>query len=437
MKRRRPQPAQTKPAKTALVEIEKAIYGGAFLARPEGKATFIPLTLPGEQTRIRIIDDKRSYATAEPEAVVSSSPDRVQPRCPHFGTCGGCSYQHANYGSQLALKQQILRETLQRSGVPPPEQVEVLAGEPWAYRNRIRLAFDANGRMGYRGRRSHDIIAIKECPIAAPLLERAALRAAEILRDIGPAFRPAEMSLFCDAEEKAVLASIYVNDAATRSFDQFVTAWKDQVPGLAGAECIRESSSGDISKQLARWGDDSILYRAAGFDYRVDHGSFFQVNRWLIDALVQRAIGDHKGSLAWDLYAGVGLFARQLTKDFAEVIAVEAAPAATQALTHNLQGTNADSVAVDTLSFLKDKSTAATPDLIVVDPPRAGLGPEITSHLNRIGAPALVYVSCDPSTLARDLKDLIGSGYFLGSITLADLFPQTFHLETVVTLRKS
>jgi 23S rRNA (uracil1939-C5)-methyltransferase len=437
MKRGRPQRSAPKTTKTAVVQIEKPIYGGAFLGRLEGKATFVPLTLPGEQARIRILEDKRSYATAEPETIDSMSPDRVQPRCVHFGVCGGCSYQHANYETQLALKQQILRETLQRAGVPSPDEIEVLAGEQWAYRNRIRLAVDASGRVGYRGRRSHDIIAIKECPITAPLLVRAALRAAEILREIMPAVRPIELSLFCDAEEKVLLASIYVKDAATKGFDQFVIAWKEQVPELAGAECVQERSADDDPKQLAHWGVDSIPYRAAGFEYRVGHGSFFQVNRYMIDALVEQVIGNHRGALAWDLYAGVGLFARQLTGRFEEVIAVESAPAATQALTQNLHGTNGRSVTTDTLSFLRTHGQTEKPDLIVVDPPRAGLGSEITDLLGEIKLSSLVYVSCDPSTLARDLKALLAFGYSLGSVALADLFPQTFHLETVVTLHKT
>ena len=115
MKRRHPHQPASKPSRSALVQIEKPIYGGAFLARLEGKATFVPLTLPGEQARVRIIEDKRSYATAEPEAILAPSPDRIQPRCPHFGSCGGCSYQHTTYETQLALKQEILRETLQRA----------------------------------------------------------------------------------------------------------------------------------------------------------------------------------------------------------------------------------------------------------------------------------------------------------------------------------
>jgi 23S rRNA (uracil1939-C5)-methyltransferase len=161
------------------------------------------------------------------------------------------------------------------------------------------------------------------------------------------------------------------------------------------------------------------------------------VNRWLIDSLVQRVVHHQQGEMAWDLFAGVGLFARQLAASFEEVIAVESAPAATEALTENLHGTTARSVEADTLSFLRDQVGAAKPDLIVVDPPRAGLGAEITTLLGNIAAPSLVYVSCDPATLARDLKALLGSGYCIGTVMLADLFPQTFHLETVVTLQRS
>jgi 23S rRNA (uracil1939-C5)-methyltransferase len=437
MKHRRHDRKTPKPAKSALVQIEKPIYGGAFLARVEGKATFVPLTLPGEQASIRITEDKRSYATAEPEEIVSPSQDRVQPRCPHFGICGGCSYQHAAYEVQLKLKQQILRETFQRAGVPHPEQIEILAGEPWGYRNRIRLAFDAVGQIGYRGRRSHEIIPIRECPIASPLLLRASLSAAEILREQKPASKPAELSLFCDANENAILASISVRGTAVDGFESFCAAWKEMVPQLAGIECVHQPIADQTPKQLACWGDDSILYRATGFDYRVDHGSFFQVNRLLIDPFVERVVANHNGALAWDLFAGVGLFARQLTSRFEEVIAVESSPTSEQALTQNLRGTTGRGVTADTFSFLKDQQKSRIPALIVLDPPRAGLGPEITAALASISAPALVYVSCDPSTLARDLKALLASGYSMASVTLADLFPQTFHLETVVTLHKS
>ena len=436
MKHRRPDDSAPRQARSERVQIEKPIYGGAFLARVHGKAIFVPLTLPGEQVRIRITEEKRSYASAEPDAIVQASPDRIEPRCPHFGVCGGCSYQHANYEPQLLLKQQILRETFQRAGLPAPEQIDVLAGNKWAYRNRIRLAFDASGRVGYRGRRSHAIVPIQECPIASPLLVRAALSASDLLREHRPAFQPAELSVFANADESALLASVYVRTKAAEGFDAFAAAWSHSVPELAGIECVQQSSPEEPARQLARWGEDSILYRAAGFDYRVDHGAFFQVNRWLIDTFVEKVTADHRGGLAWDLFAGVGLFARQLTSRFDEVVAVESAPSSIDALINNLTDTSGRSVAADTVSFLKSARSTRSPDLVIVDPPRAGLGPEVCTALGSVAAPTLVYVSCDPATLARDLKALLGSGYSIVSITLADLFPQTFHLETVVTLRK-
>jgi 23S rRNA (uracil1939-C5)-methyltransferase len=185
-----------------------------------------------------------------------------------------------------------------------------------------------------------------------------------------------------------------------------------------------------------------MTYPVAGFDYRVDHGAFFQVNRWLIDALVESVTAGQAGKLAWDLFAGVGLFARKLTESFHLVVAVESAPASKVALQHNLQGTTGQPIHADTLQFLRDRqaqphSNQSIPDLIVLDPPRSGLGAEITALLATIASPALVYVSCDPATLARDLRALIASGYTIHSLTLADLFPQTFHLETVVHLRRA
>jgi 23S rRNA (uracil1939-C5)-methyltransferase len=437
-----PAKAAARPASPPqLVAIEKPIYGGSFLARVEGKAVFVPLALPGEQVRVSLVDQKRSFATAEVDAILAPAPERTTAPCPHFGACGGCHYQHATYEAQLAFKQTILRETLQRAGVEPPESIDVLAGTPWAYRNRIRVTFDAAGNPGYRGRRSHAVVPIAECPIAAPLLVDAALRAAEVLREFGSAGRPAELALFCDAEETSLLASVFTASARL-PFKDISAALVRHIPSLRGVEWI-EQRPGEPPRTLAQSGDASLTYRAAGFDYRVDHGAFFQVNRWLLDALVDRVAAGRSGDLAWDLFAGVGLFARRLAASFHRVIAVESAPAATAALAHNLSGTRAESVDSSTLAFLDRSSTRPrvkpdliVPDLIVVDPPRTGLGPETTSLLATIAAPALTYVSCDPATLARDLHALLAAGYVLERLTLADLFPQTFHLETIVDLRR-
>jgi 23S rRNA (uracil1939-C5)-methyltransferase len=411
---------------------------------------FVPLALPGEQARVRIVDDKRGYATAEVEELVMTSAQRVTPPCPHFGACGGCQYQHATYAAQLAYKREILRETLERGGVYPPEDIAVLAGEPWAYRNRIRLAFDVHEDAGYRGRRSHAVVPIAECPIAAPLLVRTALAASRILRESPARLRVSEISLFCDAAETALLVSVTVAEigkhgAGKRGCEEFSQALFGRIPELKGVEFLAGGTKGQAPHSTAQWGANSLLYQTAGVDYRVDQGAFFQVNRWLLDALVKRVTADARGALAWDLFAGVGLFARQLARSFTRVIAVESASASIAALAHNLRGTSASAVKASTLDFLRRERSGKrpgliVPDLIVVDPPRTGLGSEATALLAEIAAPEIVYVSCDPATLARDLQVLVdsrsGPGYVIDQITLADLFPQTFHLETVVRLRR-
>lgn len=427
----------------ATVQMEKPVYGGTCLARVEGKAVFVPLTLPGEEARIRVSASKSAYANAEAEEILNASPDRVAPVCAHFSACGGCNYQHASYESQLKMKEAILRETLERGGVNVPEDFRVLSAEPQAYRNRIRLALDAKLRAGYRGRRSHTILPIEECPIAAPLLVKAAHAFQKIAQSF-PALRPSEIALFCDAEEQSLLAILTAQSVRKFSLEALGTAWASEIPALRGVELLIESSgkSGAQPRSVARWGENSLAYRAANFDYRVDQGAFFQVNRWLVDALVERVLGDARGALAWDLYAGVGLFARQLTSSFQRVVAVESAPASTQALTANLKGTRGIPVRSTTLDFLRNpraagRAESTTPDLIVVDPPRMGLGAEVSTLLSNISAPRLAYVSCDPATLARDLAQLCASGYTLNSVSLVDLFPHTYHMETVAQLTRT
>jgi 23S rRNA (uracil1939-C5)-methyltransferase len=445
----KPGNAQPERVQSKLVEIEKPIYGGAFLARMEGKAVFVPLTLPGEKVRARITQSKRGYDTADPDEIITPSPDRIVPACPHFGPCGGCHYQHTNYETQLTFKRTILRETLERGGVRAPAQIDVLAAEQWQYRNRVRFAFDAAGHFGYRGRRSNTVIPVSECSIAAPLLVKTAKVIAEVAHQSAPTLHPTEISLFCDEAESSLLASLFIAGAAqsdaaltNAQFEEFALAVRQRIPALKGAELLAEEHEGQRPRALVQWGATWITYRAAGFDYRVDHGAFFQVNRFLVDDLVERVTAGREGSLAWDLYAGVGLFARRLAACVDRVVAVESAPAATQALAANLRDTAGTAVRAEALDFLRRNRKAtdaamARPDLIVVDPPRTGLGPEIAELLAAVAAPVLVYVSCDPATLARDLRALTSGGYAIHSITLADLFPQTFHLETVVELRRA
>ena len=429
-----PKPARER---SVLVQIEKPIYGGSFLARLEGKAIFVPLTLPGEEAHVRIVEEKRSFATAEPERIVRAASNRVEPDCPHFGACGGCQYQHADYETQLAFKRAILRETFERGGVEAPERIEVLAADPWRYRNRIRLAVDHEGEVGYRARRSHTVVPISECPIAAPALEVAAISAGEILRALNPRLNLTEIALFSNADESELLVTLSAQSRVHRSLEAFARRFKESVPALKGIRLLAMDHARESTEAIGEWGAPLLSYDVAGVKYQVGHGAFFQVNRLLLDRFVDHVTSGRSGALAWDLFAGVGLFARRLAAGFGEVVAVESSGASAQTLGTNLEGSSASGVKADVADFLNVKRAGARPDLIVVDPPRTGLGGEVSSLLAGAGARTIVYVSCDPATLVRDLRVLIAAGYAVSSVTLADLFPQTFHLETVVELQRS
>jgi 23S rRNA (uracil1939-C5)-methyltransferase len=425
------------------IALEKPVYGGDILghlpdtAGKPGKAVFVPLALPGETVSAQILEEKRTFAQAELGALITASKDRVVPGCAHFGVCGGCQYQHADYSLQLAMKEQTLRELLARAGVTPPERIAVLsAGQDrqWGYRNRIRLAVTPAGELAYRGRGSHALISIGECPIAAPILLETALSLRDSLKDL----EISELELFTNSDESQSLVTLFTEKRPAEDSQERLKSLLARQLRITGLR-LHLADGSPMPTVLAAAGESALAYPAAGFGYRVDHGAFFQVNRWLIDAFVELATAGHSGQTAWDLYAGVGLFARKLTRSFAEVVAVESAPASGAALVHNLKGTAGSAVSSMTLDYLRRNRELREPrpDFLLMDPPRAGLGDPVTTLLNAIGAPRMVYVSCDPTTLARDLRALTEERYRIDKITLVDLFPQTFHIESVVELSRS
>ena len=256
---------------------------------------------------------------------------------------------------------------------------------------------------------------------------------------------PLRLAEFCNeieffsADENSLLVSFFSGESdrqAQARLTEKCLALKRALPELQGGALFLAEGKRPASL-IQRWGETSLVYKASGSGYRVSLGSFFQVNRYLVDTLVELVAGGRNGRLAWDLYAGVGLFARVLAGNFERVIAVESSPTSSADLRHNLQGTSHHAIQASTLDFLqKQKSSAAPPDLIVFDPPRAGLGAAITALLSQIGPAEIVYVSCDPATLSRDLAALVNSGYDLRTITMVDMFPQTFHLESVSVLTR-
>ena len=422
------------------LRIEKPVYGGAGLARNEGKAIFAPFTLPGELVEICITGDHGSYANAELETILEASPHRTQPPCPYFGECGGCHYQHATYSQQVEIKVQILRETLERARLSDIPDITPLYAEPLGYRNRIRLHIDrTTSKLSYKKRASHENFPVDVCPIAAPVLQDTfrSLQAASQSLELGQAF--AEIELFTNSLQDQVLLTLRSSGTPQSASQKLSGLWPElqsQIPNLTGAAVFSSESGKQQNRLLAEVSERSLNYSVASHTYRVSIGSFFQVNRFLLDPLLDVVANASPGRLAWDLYAGVGLFSAALAANFEQVVAVESAPSSVQDLRHNLQGKQHRVVASSTLDFLRraGRSKEKTPDLVVVDPPRAGIGKEVTNLLAAIRPANITYVSCDPATLSRDLKSLLDSGYHLNSMRMVDLFPQTFHLESVAAL---
>jgi len=357
----------------------------------------------------------------------------VLPGCEYVPRCGGCQYQHANPGFQLQMKLDILKETLTRAHLPLPSEIGSVAGPPWGYRNRIRLHV-TGAALGYRQRGSHNLLRVARCPIAAPLLEKAIVAVERIAKETALGSLCEEVEFFTNGEQDQLLVSLWSEKPRRlreRGLEAFAERLRVEIPALTGVGLWAHQSS-----SMMHWGQRSLTYTVSGVPYQVSLGSFFQVNRFLVAELLQLAIGNRSGRLAWDLYSGVGLFAKALAYD--NVIAVESEGFSADDLKTNLENKGHRVVRSNTLDFLRSQAQGQEkPELILVDPPRAGLGKEICAQLAGIAAPEMVYVSCDPATLARDLQSLLQSGYSVEKMALIDLFPQTFHMETVSFLKRN
>ena len=385
------------------------MYGGDGLARLDGLVVFAPFVLPGERIRAAAARQKPGMVQARTLEVLAAAPERVSAGCRYFGRCGGCHYQHAPYEYQLAAKRSILTEELRRLGkIEPPAEIAVVAAEPWGYRNRAQLHVEGR-RIGFRESRSHRVCGVGQCPVASPKINQAIQALNEMTREPRwPQFIET-VEVFTDENQVQINVLDTGRPVARRFFD-----WcGEKIPGLV---------------------EGALDYRG---EFRVSSNSFFQVNRFLIDRLVETALAGVEGETALDLYAGAGLFSLALGRKFHRVTAVEAGGGAVRDLRFNaeragLRGVHAEQATAEAF-FEKLKST---PDFVLLDPPRAGLGKPMTARLGELKPPRMTIVGCDPATLARDLAALTASGYRIEKMTLVDLFPQTFHLETVVQLAR-
>jgi 23S rRNA (uracil1939-C5)-methyltransferase len=432
-------------AEELRLSIEKLVYGGDGLAHADGSTVFVPYVLPGEEVRAAAKLKKKKLVWAELLEVTSAAKERGKAKCAHFQKCGGCHYQHISAGEQLRLKKEILRETLSRlGGISWDGAIAEHSAEPYGYRNRAQWAVRSGmpRAIGYYLPESSVIVPIDECPVLSPRLTHAFLQLQEMARGGTLPEGILEIEAFADSADEKIALNVAF-EKFTKPAADLAAAFRNALPELESLLLLDQKKD-----RFELTGPGYLQHQAGGYTYRVSHLSFFQVNRFLIEDLLKTVTSNARGGVALDMYAGVGFFTLPLAKAFEKVVSVDANLAATRDLYANAEaaGVSITSHNEHAEDFLK--KTTEKPDFVVLDPPRAGLGAQAAEKLAELGAAEIVYLSCDPSTLARDLAVLTGSPrkpkeiagpkirYEISQMDLFDLFPQTFHIETLVRLRR-
>ncbi len=406
------------------VTLEKWTYGGDALGRlPDGRAVFVPFGLPGEIVRLRLVEEKRDHARAELVEVLQPSPERISPRCRHFGACGGCHYQHMTYAAQLDAKAAILRDQLERIGkiADPPLKPGVPSPREWNYRNHVQFHLTRDGQLGFQAPHSNAVIPISECHLPeAPLNDvwpQLELESGLGVERVGLRLGDEGRVLLVLESDRPEPPQVEVEAGLS-----IVHLFEGDVLVLAGEGAVEISvEAGSIRKT-----------------FQVSAESFFQVNTALAGRMVDyllKALPLSANATLLDVYCGVGLFSAFLADQTGRLIGIEASPSACRDFAMNLdQFDNVELYEAAAEDVLPSLNLGAS--IALVDPPRAGLGRGVVEALLAQGPGTLAYVSCDPSTLGRDAARLVSGGYRLAEVTPFDLFPQTHSIESISIFEK-
>lgn len=401
-RRRRKARVHDQPRKPIELQLTGFAAGGKALGHaPDGRVVFVEFAIPGERVIAEITKEESSYIEATTVSVLEASPARVEPRCQYFGRCGGCQLQHIDYGEQLRLKAGIVREQLRRIGRFEDAPIREMIGmrEPWAYRNHLRFTVRRDGDVGFMEHGTHRFLRIDRCDIAHPKVN-------EILREVqGRTMQTSQLSVRVGENTGDLLVQPKLH-------------WR---PGRTGH---------------ARSGQPYYTEILRGVRYRVSSPAFFQVNTRQAERLAELVVAratEARPAVAVDAYAGVGTFAALLAQHVAQVFTIEWSAAAGDDGEVNLGGLTNVSRVIGTVEEVLPTLRPA-PDVIVVDPPRVGLQPAVIEAIAASEAKRLVYVSCDPATLARDLRLLVDAGFRLIEVQPIDMFPHTQHIECISTL---
>jgi 23S rRNA (uracil1939-C5)-methyltransferase len=382
------------------VEVERILPGGMGLAHAAGKTVFVSLAAPGDRVHVRVEREQGNVLFASIEEIVTPSPLRIEAPCPYFGRCGGCDFQQLTYESQLAIKAEMIRDCLHRIArlESVPEFAVTPSAEPWRYRMRATWQIDREQRMiGYYERGSRRVCDVVDCAVLRPRLQETLVQVR-------------------------------------------ATEWRKFPPELKHLDVVEGENAVSFAPAFAEFETNELILNVRGEVYHYNAETFFQINPSSLEALVAFALSDASGESVLDLYSGVGLFTLPLARRFARVVGVEANAAATRFARRNLQHAGLTNARVDTATmtqWFRSPAAKRPVDFVLLDPPRAGAESAVIKGILDLQPARISYVSCDPATLARDLKKLVAGGYLIKSMAGFDLFPQTHHVETVVHLLSS
>ena len=436
-------PAESAPVESWTLDVEKLVTGGAGLARHDGLTVFVPLTAPGDKVLARVVERKKGFAQAALESVVEPGPDRRDAPCPHYGQCGGCDFQHLEPAAQRRIKAEIVADCFGRLG--KLDISDVLVGPESGFpdegtRNRIRLYANPAGHYGMMRRGSHDVVPLDSCLIMPEQFNRDILPWLRMLPPVE------ELILRLDGRGNWLL-SVFGPPNRLRMMKKILSALPMNDAPAPG--CV-----GLLFNNLPIWGRDYLVYEVAGHKFKVGAQSFFQSNVDVTEFAIKKtriwlgelATAGTLGPLLGDLFCGAGLFSLTLADLFEKVVAIDSDPYAIRDAANNVQRSN---VAAAKVKVRKGKLAVALRDpelaspeewatsCCVIDPPRVGLGKDGTKSMLSIGPRHILYMSCDPATLARDVAALVADRYELKKLQVLDMFPQTSHIETLVLLEKS
>lgn len=363
------------------------------------RALIVPFAGPGDRLRVRVLEASGRILRGRIESILEPSPARALPTCVHFGDCGGCHLQHVDRPAELLAKREFLRDCLRRiGGIRWDGEIAIESGEAYGWRSRVDLHLlrrpGERTRAAFHRAGSDELVPIEDCPVLVPALRRA-------------------------------VRALATGEVAP--------------PPLAERLALVAGDGGEISATPPRNEAEPsrVCQRIGGFDFAVEPGRFFQANPGLAERLVERAVGGAHGSLAVDLYAGAGLFTLPLARRFDRVEAVESDAGSVRLGRDNAGANgieNARWIEQDVAGWLAGAGARLRPDLLLLDPPRAGAGRGVIPRMAALRPPAVAYVSCDPATLARDLRQLVELGYRVRRVAAVDMFPRSYHLESVVHL---